>query len=88
MAVVWIPSLLQRLTDGADKVEVAGETLRQVINGLDERFPGFKQRLLDEDGDFVEGVAIAIDGEVSHLGLLERLSVTSEIHIIPAIGGG
>jgi len=88
MAVVWIPSLLQRLTDGADKVEIPGETLRQVINNLDERFPGFKSRLIDEEGNFVEGVAIAIDGEVSHLGLLERLGENAEVHIIPAIGGG
>ena len=88
MAVVWIPSLLQRLTDGEDKVSVPGDTLRQVINNLDARYPGLKDRLLDEEGRFLEGIAIAIDGEVSHLGLIEPVNESSEVHIIPAIGGG
>ena len=88
MAVVWIPSLLQRLTDGEDKVSVPGSTLRQVINNLDARYPGLKDRLLDEEGRFLEGIAIAIDGEVSHLGLIEPVNESSEVHIIPAIGGG
>jgi len=88
MAVVWIPSLLQRLTDGQDKVRVSGATLRQVINSLDEAHPGMKERLVDEEGRFQEGIAIAIDGEVTNLGLLERVGEDSEVHIIPAIGGG
>ncbi len=88
MAMVWVPSLLQKLTNGADKVSVPGATLRQVINNLDERHPGFKARLLDDEGRFLEGIAIAIDGEVTHLGLLERVGEESEVHIIPAIGGG
>ena len=88
MAVVWIPSLLQRLTEGEEKVTVLGSTLRQVINTLDARYPGVKDRLLDEQGRFQEGIAIAIDGQVNHLGLIEPVKENSEIHIIPAIGGG
>ncbi len=88
MAEVWIPSLLQRLTNGEDKVRVSGRNLREVIENLDARHPGMKARLLDEQGNFQEGVAIAIDGEISHLGLIEPLTEASEVHIIPAIGGG
>jgi molybdopterin synthase sulfur carrier subunit len=88
MAIVFIPSLMQRLTDGSDKVTVQGQTLRQVINNLEAAHPGVKERLVDEEGHFQEGVAIAIDGELAQLGLLERVGETSEVHIIPAIGGG
>ena len=88
MAEVWIPSLLQRLTDGEAKVKVQGRNLREVIDNLDARHPGMKARLLDEHGNFMEGVAIAIDGEISHMGLIEPLAEASEVHIIPAIGGG
>ena len=88
MAVVWIPSLMQRMTGGQDKVRVSGATLRQVINHLEDLHPGIKERLVDDEGRFQEGVAIAIDGEVTNLGLLERVGEDSEIHIIPAIGGG
>ena len=88
MAVVWIPSLLQILTLGADKVTIEGATLRQVINGLDARYPGIKGKILDEEGRMQPGIAVAIDGTTQHLGLIEPVGEDSEIHFIPSIGGG
>ena len=32
--------------------------------------------------------AVVIDGETGPLGLLERVNEDSEVHFIPAIGGG
>ena len=88
MAVVWIPSLLRTLSNGEDKVTVPGATLRQVINNLEAAHPGFRERLLDEDGNIQPDIAVAIDGETSHLGLLEKVGENAEVHFIPAIGGG
>ena len=88
MAIVFIPSLMRDLTGGADKVTVEGATLRQVINALDAAHPGTKDRLMDAEGRIQEGLAVAIDGETTHLGLIEPVKETSEIHFIPAIGGG
>ena len=88
MPVVWVPSLLQGLTGGADKVTVSGTTLRQVINSLDTLYPGLKERLLDEEGHIQPTIAVAIDGETSHMGLIEPVREESEIHFIAAIGGG
>ena len=88
MAVVWIPSLLRGLTGGLDKVAVPGSTLRQVIRALGEQYPDLTERLLDEEGSIQPDLAVAIDGETSHLGLLEKVREDSEIHFIPAIGGG
>lgn len=88
MAVVWVPSLLQPLTGGAERITVAGATLRQVVNNIGARYPEFKARLVTDDEQFMDGIAIAIDGEVATLGLLERVGENSEIHIIPAIAGG
>ena len=34
------------------------------------------------------GVAVIIDGETGLMGLLERVAETSEVHFLPAIGGG
>jgi hypothetical protein len=31
---------------------------------------------------------VAVDGEVSVLGLQERVDTDSEVHFIPALGGG
>ena len=88
MAIVFIPSLMRDLTGGADKVTVEGATLRQVINALEAAHPGTKDRLMDAGGRIQEGLAVAIDGETTHLGLIEPVKETSEIHFIPAIGGG
>ena len=88
MATVWIPSLLQTLTDGERTASIPGETLREVINNLDARYPGMKERLLDEEGHLRPEIAAAIDGETEHWGLLEPVKDTSEVHFIPAIGGG
>ena len=88
MATVFIPSLLESLTGGARTVEVSGRNLRQVINALDERYPGMKERLLDEDGALIPEILAAIDGETNHLGLLQPVTETTEIQFVPAIGGG
>lgn len=88
MATVFIPSLLEGLTGGARTVEVSGRNLRQVINALDERYPGMKERLLDEEGALIPEILAAIDGETNHLGLLQPVTETTEIQFVPAIGGG
>ena len=88
MATVYIPSLLEGLTGGARTVEAPGRNLRQVINALDECYPGMKERLLDEDGALIPEIMAAIDGETNHLGLLQPVTEATEIQFVPAIGGG
>ena len=55
---------------------------------MESRYPGFSARLLDEDGRLLSNLAIAIDGEVTPLGLRETVEPESEIHIVAAISGG
>ena len=87
MPQVFIPPLLRDLTAGVDQVSVAGRTVRQVINSLDERFPGIRDRLCAGD-QLRPGLAIAINGTVASKGLLQPVAEGSEVHILPAIGGG
>ena len=89
MPEVWVPSLMQRLTGGQQTVYVAGRTIRQVIDNLERAFPGLKMELYDEEEDVVmPGIAVVIDGETTQLGLLEQVREDSEIHFLPALGGG
>jgi sulfur-carrier protein len=87
MAVVWIPSLLQSLTGGQEKVLVPGATVGEIIDSLEARFPGVKERLV-EDGEIRPHIAVAIDGDVSPEGLEQDVRESSEIHFIPALSGG
>lgn len=89
MADVWLPPRLQPLARGQQRVQVAGHTVRQVIDNLERAFPGMKAELYDEEEDvFMPGMAVVVDGETSQLGLLEQVREDSEIHFLPALGGG
>ena len=87
MATVFIPSLMQKLTGERHVVEVQGLTVRQVIDGLEATFPGTKARLV-ENNRIKPNISIAIDGEISTLGMIDRVGENSEVHFLPAIGGG
>ena len=88
MAVAWIPSLMQRLTDGRDQVEVKGSTVREVIDYLDDAYPGFKVRLCTEDDRIKPEIAVAVDAEVVSEGMRAKVGKSSEIHFLPALSGG
>ncbi len=89
MAEVWIPPRMQSLTGGRKTVQVAGETIRQIVNNLEKEFPGTKARLCDEElDDLLLGIAVIVDGETSQLGLLGPVKESSEVHFLPALGGG
>jgi molybdopterin synthase sulfur carrier subunit len=80
---------MQRLTGGRQTVQVAGQTVRQVIENLERAFPGLKAELYDDEEDILmPGIAVVVDGETSQLGLLESVREESEIHFLPALGGG
>ena len=87
MAEIWIPALLQDLTSGQAQVQVSADTVRQAIDLLEERYPGLRARLI-EDGRVRASIAVVVDGEVSHLGLRQKLDENSEVHFLPAMSGG
>jgi molybdopterin synthase sulfur carrier subunit len=87
MPVVWIPSPLRTLTQGQETVQVEGKNLREVIDCLEVLFPGIKARLCNEQG-LRPGLAVAIGSQLANLGLLQPVPEGSEVHFLPAIGGG
>ena len=87
MASVFIPTMLQSITGGVKEVHVPGTTVRQIIDGLEGLYPGIKDGLVEE-GRMKPNISVAIDGEISTMGLLEKLGDDSEVHFVPAIGGG
>ena len=83
MPEVWIPPQMQRITGAPDRVQVDGATVRQVINNLERLHPGIKPLLYDADlDDITPGLAVIVDGDVSQLGLMER--VNAQRNALPA----
>jgi molybdopterin synthase sulfur carrier subunit len=87
MAIVWIPPLLRDLTGGQETVVVPGANVRQLIEGLEELHPGLRDRLCEGDR-LKPGVAVTVDGLVAPLGIYQVVQPNSEVHFLPAIGGG
>ena len=88
--MVRIPGPLRRVTNGTEKVTVEGATLGACIGELEARFPGIRDRLLDEAGQMRYFVNVYLNGEdVRFLkGLDTPTSAGDELSIVPAVAGG
>jgi molybdopterin synthase sulfur carrier subunit len=78
------------LTNEQDIVEGAGDTLAQMIDGLEATYPGLKERLCDETGDLRRFVNVYVNGEDVRFadGVATRLNGGDEVSIVPAVAGG
>ena len=85
-----IPGPLRRLSDGQVTVDVQATDLATAIAALDARYPGFKDRLLDEKGELRQFVNVYLNDEDVRLGegLGAKVGARDEISIVPAVAGG
>ena len=88
--VVRIPTPLRKMTNGQAKVEVDSAVLGDLVEKLDSEFPGFKDRLVDEEGELRYFVNIYLNGEDVRFmdGLKTATADGDEISIVPAVAGG
>ena len=87
--IVRIPTPLRTLTGGADEVSAEGATVGAVIDDLEQKHPGMKDRLCDAKGvrRFVN--IYANDDDIRFLDNLETaLADGDSVSIVPAIAGG
>ncbi len=87
---VRIPTPLRTLTAGQGVVEVAGKDVAEVILHLNEKYPGFKTRICDEENQVRRFVNIYVNEEDIRFknGQATALKEGDEVSIIPAIAGG
>ena len=87
MATLFIPPQMRDLSGGAESLTAHGGTLSEVLRALEGAHPGLGERIAP-DGCLASGLAVSIDGAMTARGLLAPVKAASEIHILPAIGGG
>jgi molybdopterin synthase sulfur carrier subunit len=88
--IVRIPTPLQKLTEQRAEVQVEGQTVQQVIDDLNRRYPGIKDRLCDEAGKLRRFVNVYVNEEDIRFLKMEATPIKDgdELSIIPAIAGG
>ena len=86
MATVVLPRNLVALFPGAERrADVDGATVAAVVDGLDARWPGMRDRLRDDIG-LRPHINVFVDG--GRAGLDAPVRPDSTVHVIPAISGG
>jgi sulfur-carrier protein len=87
---VRIPTPLRKLTNNEELVEVKAGTIGEAIAELQSRYPGIKERLVDDNGEVRRFVNVYVNEE--DIRFLKNqhtpLKDGDEISIIPAIAGG
>jgi molybdopterin synthase sulfur carrier subunit len=87
MAQVYLPRSLLMLFPTADRrPTIEAANVAQVIDGLDERWPGMRARLCDVGPTIREHINVFVDGE--RASLETRVGPASVVHVIPAVSGG
>ncbi|MEU6130007.1 MoaD/ThiS family protein [Saccharopolyspora sp. NPDC047091] len=86
---VSIPTILRSHTDGQKSVEASGSTVAEVINDLDSKHGGLKDRLVKE-GSLHRFVNVYVnDEDVRFAGGLEASVADGDsVTILPAVAGG
>jgi molybdopterin synthase sulfur carrier subunit len=87
---VQIPGPLRPLTGGAAEVEVEAGDVAALIEALEARHRGMRERLVDASGDLRSYVRIFVDDrDVRTLhGKATALPAGATVAIVPAIAGG
>ena len=77
--VLW--GSLKSAAGGATSLEIEASTIRELLTGLEERYPAL-QPILEE------GVSVAIDGQIYRDAWFQPIPPGSEVYLLPAMAGG
>jgi MoaD family protein len=87
---LFIPPSLRRWSEGRERVEVAGATVREALASLFTAHPGLRDRVINEAGALRPHVNVFVGGESIRFsdGLETAVRDGDELHILPAVSGG
>jgi len=87
MPTVFIPAQLKSLTGGVSQVQMEADNVRQVVDQLEQQFPGIRDRLCDGD-QLAPTLQVSVDSSMSSRGLRTKVGEAAEVHFLPVVGGG
>lgn len=89
-ATVILPSALRQRTGSQSRLSVEGETVREIIEELERRFPGMRFNICSDTGELRPYVNIFIEKEnIRYMqGLDTLIPPGARIRILPSVAGG
>jgi molybdopterin synthase sulfur carrier subunit len=87
---VRIPTPLRKFTGGAESVAASGATIGAIVQDLESRHAGLKERICDDSGKVRRFVNVYVNGDdIRFLSSLDTpVKDGDEVSIVPAIAGG
>jgi molybdopterin converting factor small subunit len=84
---VRIPTPLRSYTGGASAVDATGDTVDALLRDLDERHPGLRFRMVDEQDRLRPHMRVFVDGDLTR-DLSRGLDGVREVTLMQALSGG
>lgn len=87
---IRVPTPLRKFTGGAESVAADGATVGALVDDMERRHPGIKEKICDDGGKVRRFVNIYVNGDdIRFLSNLDSpVNDGDEVSIVPAIAGG
>ena len=87
---VRIPTPMRKMTNDQQEVQANGATLSALLTDLESQYPGFTNRICDDQGELRRFINVYVnDEDVRFLdGKETPVKDGDEVSIVPAIAGG
>lgn len=87
---IVLPAALREYAKGASRVQASGRTFEVLLADMERKFPGIRQRILEDTGRIREYVVVFVNGDQVTEGQPARVRVKDgdTVHIIPSVAGG
>ncbi len=90
MATVNFTQALKRFYPQLQPLELAANTVTEVIEAVEQKYPGIKNYLVDDQGSLRKHVNVFIDGTLikDREKLSDSITPNGEVYIMQALSGG
>ena len=89
MPIVSVPPPYQGPTQGEGEIPVDGGSVRQCLDAVERKYPGFRAQIFAPQGELHRFVKLFLNDEpVLETELDEPLQAGDTVTIVAAIGGG
>ena len=86
MAIVRLRGQLEKLAGGGSEHEIDGDTVNELLQGLESTFSALEGWILDERGVLRRHINVFVNGELAKPET--EIGASDKIEILPAISGG